>query len=303
MNYYIKGDAANADKIKAAFEAKGFIPRIAPMYYGSESVLFFTCTDNYIYETPSPWVMNIIKTHPDYKELELPVQPNFKVGDWLVYKNGDCFAGCLSEAQVVKVEKGMYFFASGTTGSCKFIDVNCRLWTIADAKDGDVLIDTLSGTRAITILFRFINEDDSISAYCGWNGYTFRVTIDGLGYGTLSSTQYVPATAEQRDLLFQKMKEEGYVWNDEKKELKKIQPHYNISNFKPFDKVLVRCSNDEEWMIEFYCKYDTLVHTSPHRDYPFMGIGDSYSQCIPFNDDTKHLLGTTDMCDEQYINW
>ena len=87
------------------------------------------------------------------------------------------------------------------------------------------------------------------------------------------------------------------------KELELPKPHYAIANFKPFDKVLVRCSNDEEWIIEFYCKYDTLVHTSPHRDYPFMGIGDSYSQCIPFNDDTKHLLGTTDMCDKQYINW
>ena len=87
------------------------------------------------------------------------------------------------------------------------------------------------------------------------------------------------------------------------KELKLPKPHYNIANFKPFDRVLVRCSNDEEWMIEFYCKYDTLVHTSPHRDYPFMGIGDSYSQCIPYNDDTMHLLGTTDMCPEEYINW
>ena len=87
------------------------------------------------------------------------------------------------------------------------------------------------------------------------------------------------------------------------KELELPNPHYDISNFKPFDRVLVRCGNDEEWMIEFYCKYDTLVHTSPHRDYPFMGIGDSYSQCVPFNDKTKHLLGTTDMCDEMYINW
>lgn len=86
------------------------------------------------------------------------------------------------------------------------------------------------------------------------------------------------------------------------KELELPKPHYDISNFNPFDKVLVRCSNDEEWMIEFYCKYDTLVHTSPHRDYPFMGIGDSYSQCIPF-EGNEHLLGTSDPCDEQYINW
>jgi hypothetical protein len=86
------------------------------------------------------------------------------------------------------------------------------------------------------------------------------------------------------------------------KELELPKPHYDIANYKPFDKVLVRCSNDEEWMIEFYCKYDTLVHTSPHRDYPFMGIGDSYSQCVPF-EGNEHLLGTTDMCPEEFINW
>lgn len=111
-----------------------------------------------------------------------------------------------------------------------------------------------------------------------------------------------PATKEQRGLLFSKMKKAGYEWDEKKKELRKIQPHYDIANFQPFDKVLVRCSNDEEWMIEFYCKYDTLVHTSPHRDYPFMGIGDSYSQCIPF-EGNEHLLGTTDMPSEEYINW
>jgi len=81
MEYYIKGSPARADEIKAAFEAKGFIPRIAPMYYGSESVLFFTGTDNYIYETTSPWVMDIIKTHPDYKELELP-KPHYDISNF-----------------------------------------------------------------------------------------------------------------------------------------------------------------------------------------------------------------------------
>lgn len=31
----------------------------------------------------------------------------------------------------------------------------------------------------------------------------------------------MPATKEQRDMLFRKMKEAGYEWNGEKKELKK----------------------------------------------------------------------------------
>ena len=40
--------------------------------------------------------------------------------------------------------------------------------------------------------------------------------------GTTSSPVY-PATKEQRDTLFAKMKEAGYIWDAEKKELKKIE--------------------------------------------------------------------------------
>ena len=67
-------------------------------------------------------------------------------------------------------------------------------------------------------------------AYCGWNHYNFRVTTDGIGYGTLSSTKYVPATKEQRNLLFQKMKKAGYWWDVDKKKLKLL-----ISNGSDFE--------------------------------------------------------------------
>ena len=293
MNYYIQGNKEKAEEIKAAFEKLGY--KTIEYCFNAERTLYFTFGDAIKTATYEPY-KSIIKTHPDYKELELPVESKFKVGDWIAC-DADSFTLSIKSVRDVN-----YYFHQGESLPIKYIDEHYHLWTIQDAKDGDVLVDTLSGTRELTILFISINEDDSISAYCGWNGYTFRVPIDGLGYGTLSSTRYVPATKEQRNLFFTKMREAGYQWDSEKEELRKIKPHYDIKNFQPFDKVLVRCSNDEEWMIEFYCKYDTLVHTSPHRDYPFMGIGDSYSQCIPF-EGNEHLLGTTDMCDEQYINW
>ena len=44
-----------------------------------------------------------------------------------------------------------------------------------------------------------------------------------MGYGGLDNTNYLPATKEQRDLLFSKMKEAGYEWDSKKKELKKIE--------------------------------------------------------------------------------
>lgn len=79
------------------------------------------------------------------------------------------------------------------------------------------------------------------------------------------------------------------------KELELPNPHYDISNFKPFDKVLVRYDDSCTWGVSFLGRYD---------DGMFICCSNiCFTQCIPFNDDTKHLLGTTDMCDEQYINW
>lgn len=244
MNYYIKGDAAKADQINAAFKKLGY--DTSGHLFNANSVLYFTL-DGEIRATTCNCTPAIIKTHPDYKELELPVKPKFNDGDVLV---------------TTKIR------------SCPFI-----------YRKPDFNND---------LAYYYVGIDGNGDLSIGWPKRTL------CHFGLIADA--VIAGQGQRDLLFKKMKEAGYQWDAEKKELRKIKPHYDISNFNPFDKVLVRCSNDEEWMIEFYCKYDTLVHTSPHRDYPFMGIGDSYSQCIPY-EGNEHLLGTTDMCEEKYINW
>lgn len=238
------------------------------------------------------------------KELKkVTVKPMFKVGDWVVSTREPSLTYRILESNVTnelgELDYKVEIYSNGIYEKTCFIASNKmdkwgHLWTIQDAKDGDVLVDTLSGSRELTILFISINEDDSISAYCGWNGYTFRVTIDGLGYGTLSSTRYVPATKEQRNLFFTKMREAGYQWDSEKEELRKIKPHYDIKNFQPFDRVLVRQDDSCTWGASFFGRYAGM----------FMCCNNAcFIQCIPFNDDTKHLLGTTDTCDEMYINW
>jgi len=78
---------------------------------------------------------------------------------------------------------------------------------------------------------------------------------------------------------------------------KASKPHYDISNFKPFDKILGRnCCRIGVWRADLF----SHIHKNGKL---FVGIGYTWEQCIPFNDDTKHLLGTTDMPDECYINW
>lgn len=56
-------------------------------------------------------------------------------------------------------------------------------------------------------------------------------------------------------------------------------------SFKPFDKVLVRDSIDDEWMPDFYAHSLSVGH--------YVITGGEWSQCIPY-EGNEALLGTTD---------
>lgn len=79
-------------------------------------------------------------------------------------------------------------------------------------------------------------------------------------------------------------------------ELELPKPHYDIANFKPFDKVLVRDNDKYIWSVELFSFYRNK------HGYPFRCVSNAYSQCIPF-EGNEHLLGTTDMPSEEFINW
>ena len=61
------------------------------------------------------------------------------------------------------------------------------------------------------------------------------------------------------------------------------------SEFNPFDRVLVRDSDDEKWSACLYSHKD-----SNSREYYHRMVGDAgFAQCIPY-EGNEHLLGTTD---------
>ena len=73
---------------------------------------------------------------------------------------------------------------------------------------------------------------------------------------------------------------------------------FDPKTLKPFDKVLVRDESYERWKCEFY----SYLHDD-NRCYPYIVINDAYKHCIPYNDDTKHLVGTTKEAPEYYRYW
>lgn len=63
----------------------------------------------------------------------------------------------------------------------------------------------------------------------------------------------------------------------------------------PFDKVLVRDDADDKWQCNLFSHID--IDSNP---YPCATIIGYFTYCIPYNEKTKHLVGTTDECPIDY---
>ena len=140
------------------------------------------------------------------------VEPNFKVGDWVVYCNDDVDL-------ITGIEENGY--CVNNSGYIPFIcESDIRLWTIQDVKDGDVLFTSSTASHE-TFIFKNIDEKGNAKCYFAYD------SEDGFREGKYHFigrvTKCKPATKEQHDILFQKMKEAGYEWDAEKKELIKIE--------------------------------------------------------------------------------
>ena len=70
---------------------------------------------------------------------------------------------------------------------------------------------------------------------------------------------------------------------------------FDPKTLKPFDRVLVRDGRLECWRCAFY-SHQRKESTS----FKYATTANSYVRCIPYNDDTKHLVGTTDDAPEYY---
>ena len=72
---------------------------------------------------------------------------------------------------------------------------------------------------------------------------------------------------------------------------------FDPNTLKPFDKVLVRDKNFENW------NCGVFSHKDVSSAYPYRCIGALYTCCIPYNDDTKYLIGTNEEAPEFYRYW
>lgn len=159
-----------------------------------------------VYETRDGEVI----TYSESKGYKV-AEPKFKFGDWIILTAGELSV----TLQIINVDinRERYWFNDGSY--LPFADEECmHLWTINDAKAGDVLYysdDTI-------VIFKYFHDDSSFCSYCYIDGGVF-FTSNGRTPVWWMNNVFYPATKEQRELLFTKMKESGYEWDAKKKEL------------------------------------------------------------------------------------
>lgn len=108
-----------------------------------------------------------------------------------------------------------------------------------------------------------------------------------IAYNTFSMTSedLTIATEEERNKFYSALVKEGYKYDKEQHGLVK-------QKFKPFEKVLVRNLDTDEWLAGFFEKFDKSWNNPYHIMNLYHRTDFAFKQCIPY-EGNEYLLGTT----------
>lgn len=141
-------------------------------------------------------------------------------------------------------------------------------------KDGDIVVYG----KSVAICRRIYKH--TLSFYISLNEMVGLLFADEVE----SSEEYRFATEEEKLQLFYALEKEGKAWDAEKKEVVDLKPKWTP---KPFDRVITRNDDDDIWTANIFS------HMDSHGEYVTIGCVGGYTYCIPYNDETAKLIGTT----------
>ena len=240
----------------------------------------------------------------------------------------------------------------------KFNPKKDGLVSTCEFKDGDILSYQCKCFKSRTIYIYRCRERVNTAYYVALSGDDNEFMIDTKGQWALNGYNDTArfATEEEKQKLFQAIKDNGYKWNAETKTLETlIRPKFKVGDkiahrlwkdmctdgsqviiseitddkyiltdgnymlisnqdrwelvkdkkkkfdpktLRPFDKVLVKDDGDWIWRVDIIS-----VPADYNDNIPYL-IGDNdFDWIIPYNEETKHLVGTHEEAPEYYRYW
>ena len=161
-----------------------------------------------------------------------------------------------------------------------------EIQTQPEFKDGDIVCISGMGYLAYGIV-KIIDNSSKKLEYYVLNDMSTLKFEDWLSF---EDKQIQPITETQRIILFDALANEGKAWDSDKKAIVDLKPKVEL---KPFDKVLCRNSKDDTWEADFFARL-TRKEIDYTQSGKYLCVGDLWMYCIPYNEETAHLLGTAD---------
>lgn len=163
---------------------------------------------------------------------------------------------------------------------------NLEIEKQTEFKDGDIVCISGMGYLVYGIV-KSIDYSSKKLEYYVLNDMSTLKFEDWLSF---EDKQIQPITETQQIILFDALTKENKRWDAEKKMIVDLKPKVE---FKPFDKVLCRNSKDDTWEADFFARL-TRKEIDYTQSDKYLCVGDLWMYCIPYNEETAHLLGTTD---------
>lgn len=153
--------------------------------------------------------------------------------------------------------------------------------TQTEFKDGDIVYMGNAWNEYIGII-KNRTSGNQIETYAHCHKDSKEEAVLGLWLNKNDSDELRLATNSEKQQLFDALAKKGKAWDAEKKQIVDLKPKVEL---KPFDKVLVRDFGSQAWQVSLFGYKDS--------DSYYCCNGSGWNQCIPYNEETARLLGTT----------
>lgn len=225
-------------------------------------------------------IAEILKDCPKGMKLYSPIYG--KVELWKVNSNS-----VYSIMTATSIDRAGSFTSEGRLYE-KYPSAECLLFPSSEMRDwtkffkrGDVVRSIDDGAQAV---FKGWESDDYTSFYAS---IVHHAEVDEWDEDIVFAVESFYKEYEEFARGFIVDAEEHYngKYNPDTLRVEPVKPK---CPFKPFDKVLVRDGVDEQWRINIFS------HHQEKGGFPYVCMSGVYRDCIPYNEHTAHLLGTTD---------
>ena len=157
------------------------------------------------------------------------------------------------------------------------------------------LVEILKDCPKWTKLYSPLYGDVELLSVTQNNGveHPIEIKINGTSYEYFTIDGRVFAEYDGECMLFPSREQRD--WSKFKIKKQKFDP----KTLQPFDKVLTRNDSGGDWYCHFFSHRRDI-----ESEYKYVQTDEcAYIYCIPFNDETKHLVGTDNEAPEFYRYW